>query len=64
VKFGKRRHPQRYQFTPCRKVFTDARDNTLEGKYLPLGKAGQILQLVLAARSHAHRSPVAMTLNT
>jgi hypothetical protein len=33
-----------YQFTQCGKVFTDARDNTLDGMYLPLEKAGQILQ--------------------
>jgi len=32
-KFGKRKERQRYQCTQCHKVFTDARDNTLDGMY-------------------------------
>jgi len=35
-KFGKRQNRQRYQCSQCRKVFTDARDNTLDGMYLPV----------------------------
>jgi transposase-like protein len=30
-KFGKRGTRQRYQCHQCRKVFTDGRDNTLDG---------------------------------
>jgi transposase-like protein/IS1 family transposase len=50
-KFGKRQNRQRYQCTQCRKVFTDARDNTLEGMYLPVEKAELILRLLLEGNS-------------
>lgn len=50
-KFGKRQNRQRYQCTQCRKVFTDARDNTLDGMYLPVEKAEQILALLLEGNS-------------
>ena len=46
-KFGKRQNRQRYQCTQCRKVFTDARDNTLDGMYLPIEKAEMVLSLLL-----------------
>jgi transposase-like protein/IS1 family transposase len=50
-KFGKRQTRQRYQCSQCRKVFTDARDNTLDGMYLPVEKAEQILKLLLEGNS-------------
>src|SRR6202140_1301554 len=50
-KFGKRGTRQRYQCTQCSKVFTDARDNTLEGMYLPIEKAEMVLQLLLEGNS-------------
>jgi transposase-like protein/IS1 family transposase len=50
-KFGKRKDRQRYQCTQCGKVFTDARDNTLEGMYLPVEKAVAILRLLLEGNS-------------
>jgi IS1 family transposase/transposase-like protein len=46
-KFGKRQSRQRYQCTPCRNVFTDARDQTLDGMYLPIEKAEMVLRLLL-----------------
>ena len=39
-KFGKRGARQRYQSQQCSKVFTDARDNTLDGMYLPRRRCG------------------------
>ena len=50
-KFGKRKNRQRYQCTQCGKVFTDARDNTLEGMYLPKEKAETILRAILEGNS-------------
>ena len=50
-KFGKRKGRQRYQCTQCRKVFTDARDNTLDGMYLPVDKAEMVIRLLLEGSS-------------
>lgn len=50
-KFGKRKNRQRYQCTQCGKVFTDARDNTLDGMYLPVEKAEVILAMLLEGNS-------------
>jgi len=50
-KFGKRGNRQRYQCTQCSKVFTDARDQTLDGMYLPVEKAELILRLLLEGNS-------------
>jgi transposase-like protein/IS1 family transposase len=50
-KFGKRQNRQRYQCSQCRKVFTDARDNTLDGMYLPVEKAETVLGLLLEGNS-------------
>src|SRR6267143_449540 len=50
-KFGKRKDRQRYQCSQCGKVFTDARDNTLDGMYLPMDKAEMVLSLLLEGNS-------------
>lgn len=50
-KFGKRANRQRYQCSQCRKVFTDARDNTLDGMYLSVEKAEMVLRLLLEGNS-------------
>jgi transposase-like protein len=50
-KFGKRSNRQRYQCQQCRKVFTDARDQTLDGMYLPVEKAELVLRLLLEGSS-------------
>jgi transposase-like protein/IS1 family transposase len=50
-KFGKRQNRQRYQCQQCRKVFTDARDDTLDGMYLPVEKAELVLKLLLEGNS-------------
>jgi len=50
-KFGKRQNRQRYQCQQCRKVFTDARDNALDGMYLPIEKAEMVLRLLLEGNS-------------
>jgi transposase-like protein/IS1 family transposase len=50
-KFGKRQGRQRYQCQECRKVFTDARDNTLDGMYLPVEKAEMVLRMLLEGNS-------------
>lgn len=50
-KFGKRQNRQRYQCNQCRKVFTDARDTTLDGMYLPVEKAEMVLRLLLEGNS-------------
>ena len=50
-KFGKRQNRQRYQCNQCRKVFTDARDQTLDGMYLPVEKAEMVLKLLLEGNS-------------
>jgi len=50
-KFGKRQNRQRYQCTRCRKVFTDARDNTLDGMYTSVDQAEMVLKLLLEGNS-------------
>ena len=50
-KFGKRGNRQRYQCNQCRKVFTDARNTTLDGMYLPIEKAEMVLKLLLEGNS-------------
>src|ERR1700693_3191016 len=50
-KFGKRGNRQRYQCNQCRKVFTDARDTTLNGMYLSVEKAELVLGLLLEGNS-------------
>jgi transposase-like protein len=50
-KFGKRGTRQRYQCNQCRKVFTDARDQTSDGMYLPVEKAEMVLPLLLEGNS-------------
>jgi transposase-like protein/IS1 family transposase len=50
-KFGKRGNRQRYQCSQCSKVFTDARDKTLEGMYLSVEKAEMVLRLLLEGNS-------------
>src|SRR4029077_419634 len=42
---------QRYQCSQCSKVFTDARENTLDGMYLPVEKAELALKLLLEGNS-------------
>ena len=56
-KFGKRKNRQRYQCIQCRKVFTDARDQTLDGMYLPVEKAEMVLRLLLEGNSIFERHP-------
>lgn len=50
-KFGKRGSRLRYQCQQCRKVFTDVRDNTLDGMYLPIEKAEMVLKMMLEGNS-------------
>ena len=50
-KFGKRGNRQRYQCQQCRRIFTDARDNTLDGMYLPVEKAETVLAMLLEGSS-------------
>lgn len=50
-KFGKRGNRQRYQCNQCRRVFTDARDNSLDGMYLPVEKAEMVIRLLLEGNS-------------
>ena len=50
-RFGKRGNRQRYQCSQCRKVFMDARDQTLGGMYLPIEKAETVLRLLLEGNS-------------
>jgi transposase-like protein len=50
-KFGERGTRQRYQCNQCRTVFTDARDATLDGMYLPVAKAEPVLKLLLDGNS-------------
>ncbi len=50
-RFGKRQNRQRYQCNQCRKVFTDARNNNLDGMYLPIEKAEMVLKLLLEGNS-------------
>ncbi|MDP8981060.1 MAG: hypothetical protein M3O35_10760 [Acidobacteriota bacterium] len=52
-KFGKRKDRQRYQCSQCGKVFTAARDSTLDGMYLPVEKAEMVLRLLLEGSSVA-----------
>lgn len=46
-RFGKRKERQRYQCQQCRKVFTDARDNTLGGMYTSVEAATKALEMLL-----------------
>ena len=50
-KFGKRQNRQRYQCTQCRKVFTGAREDHLDGMYLPIEKAEIVLRMMLEGNS-------------
>jgi transposase-like protein len=50
-KFGKRQNRQRYQCLQCRKAFTDARDNALDGMYLRVEKAEMVLRMLLEGNS-------------
>jgi transposase-like protein len=50
-KFGKRGYRQRYQCSQCCKVFTDARDNMLEGMYLAVETAERVLHMLLEGSS-------------
>ena len=50
-KFGKRQTRQRYQCTQCRKVFTEAHDQTLDGMYVPIDKAELVVSLLLEGSS-------------
>lgn len=50
-KFGKRHNRQRYQCTQCHRVFTDPRDNALDGMYLSIDKAALVLSLLLEGNS-------------
>ncbi len=50
-KFGKRKNRQRYQCCQCRKVFTEAREDHLDGMYLPIEKAEMVLRLLLEGNS-------------
>src|SRR6266849_1761409 len=50
-KFGKRKNRQRFQCTTCHKVFTEPREDHLDGMYLPVEKAEMILRLLLEGNS-------------
>ena len=50
-KFGKRKNRQRYQCTQCRKVFTEPREDAMEGMYTPIDKAEQVVHLLLEGMS-------------
>lgn len=50
-KFGRRKNCQRFQCAQCRKVFTDPRNNTLDGMYLAVEKAEMVLRLLLEGNS-------------
>lgn len=50
-KFGKRANRQRYQCSQCHKVFTDARDKSLDGMYLAVEKAEMVLRLLFEGNS-------------
>lgn len=50
-KLCKRLGRQRYEGQECRKVFTDARDNTLDRMYLSVEKAELVLSLLLECKS-------------
>src|SRR6202140_574980 len=50
-KFGKAGSRQRYQCTQCRKVFTEPRENHLDGMTLPMQKAELVLNLLLEGNS-------------
>jgi hypothetical protein len=58
-KLGKRLSRRRYQWSQCRKVFADARDDTLNGMYLPVETAGpwRLFQCLatLIQSAYAHR---------
>jgi transposase-like protein/IS1 family transposase len=50
-KNGKRDGRQRYQCRQCKRRFSDARDNTLDGMYTPVDKAEMVLRLLLEGNS-------------
>jgi IS1 family transposase/transposase-like protein len=50
-KFGKRKNRQRFQCTQCCKVFTEPREDHLDGMYLPVEKAELVLKLLLEGNS-------------
>jgi transposase-like protein/IS1 family transposase len=50
-KFGKRGNRQRFQCTTCHKVFTEPRQDHLDGMYLPAEKAEMVLRLLLEGNS-------------
>jgi transposase-like protein/IS1 family transposase len=50
-KFGKRKNRQRFQCSTCRKVFTELREDHLDGMYLPVEKAEMVLRLLLEGNS-------------
>jgi IS1 family transposase/transposase-like protein len=50
-KFGKRKDRQRFQCTQCHKVFTEPREDNLNGMYLPVEKAEIVLKLLLEGNS-------------
>jgi IS1 family transposase/transposase-like protein len=50
-KFGKRGNRQRFQCMTCRKVFTEPRQDNLDGMYLPTEKAEMVIRLLLEGNS-------------
>jgi len=50
-KFEKRKNRQRYQCSQCHKVFTEPREDHLDGMYLPTDKAEMVLRLLLEGNS-------------
>ena len=50
-RLGKRKNRQRYQCQQRRKVFTDARDNALDGMYTSVEAATKALEMLLAGCS-------------
>ena len=50
-RFGKRKNRQRYQCSQCRKVFTEPREDHLDGMYTPIDKAVRVLELLTEGMS-------------
>src|SRR2546425_11891939 len=50
-RFGKRKGRQRYQCRLCHKLFTEPRENHLDGMYTPLDRADTILRLLVEGNS-------------
>src|SRR3984893_3138573 len=50
-KFGKRNNRQRFQCTTCHKVFTEPREDHLDGMYVPIEKAEMVIRLLLEGNS-------------